>query len=231
VLGRLMAYAVPILAYHSIGSPPSTAVDPDLYVRQRDFRAQVRWLDHRGFHAVTLDRVEDAWSGRRSLPGHPIVISFDDGFASQFLNAYPLLRARRWPGVLNLPLVPKTGGAAQLQPEEVSTLVHHGWELDSHSISHPLLTSLGPRQLHRQVARSRLVLEREFGVAVPNFCYPFGAYDDRVIRAVRRAGYRGATGLGYGLATPRDRFHLDRVVIDRGDGLAGLEAKLAPLVG
>ena len=76
-----------------------------------------------------------------------------------------------------------------------------GWELASHTITHADLTAVDSAQLEREVAGSRQILKRRFGVPVNNFCYPAGSYDDTVISAVRAAGYVGAESEVPGLAT------------------------------
>src|SRR5687768_15510536 len=68
--------AVPILMYHAIRTPPADARLPWIFVRPRDFAAQVRALRAGGYTAVTLQRVWDAWHGRTTLPRRPIVLSF-----------------------------------------------------------------------------------------------------------------------------------------------------------
>ena len=62
----------------------------------------MQWLDEQGFEAVTLDQVEEAWYEGGRLPPAPIVISFDDGYPSQYATAFEVLRGLEWPGVLNL---------------------------------------------------------------------------------------------------------------------------------
>src|SRR5438045_3464510 len=93
---------VPILMYHVLAPPQPNDPYPDLYVKPADFRAQVAWLAEHRYHAVTLRQVYDYWRGRRALPRKPVVLTFDDGYHSDFTVALPTLRARRWPGVLNL---------------------------------------------------------------------------------------------------------------------------------
>jgi peptidoglycan/xylan/chitin deacetylase (PgdA/CDA1 family) len=106
-------------------------------------------------------------------------------------------------------------------------MVDAGWELDSHTLTHPDLTTLPGAELKREVAGSRRRLQELFGVPVDFFCYPAGRYDDEAIAAVKSAGYAGATTTVEGVASPHDdRFELPRVRVDGSDGVAGLAAKL-----
>jgi peptidoglycan/xylan/chitin deacetylase (PgdA/CDA1 family) len=222
--------AVPILMYHVIAKRPAGAPNPSLFVPQREFAAQVSWLQSRGYKAVTLDRVFAAWRGGPALPKKPIVLTFDDGSASIPRNALPVLRKLRWPGVLNLKLgnVREHGGITEAQ---VRRLVRAGWEVDSHTISHRDLTTLSERALRHEVADSRWMLQRRFHVPARFFSYPAGRYDARVIAAVRAAGYLGATTTQHGLARSGAPFELARVRVNGGEGAPGLRRKLVPLGG
>jgi peptidoglycan/xylan/chitin deacetylase (PgdA/CDA1 family) len=219
---------VPILMYHVIGDPRDGAPYPDLFVRATDFSAQMRWLQRRGYHPVTLRAVWDHWHRGLPLPAKPIVVSFDDGYRSVAHAAFPPMHERRWPGVLNL-TVKNLRVAGGLSPKQVRRLIAAGWEIDSHTHTHPDLTSLGDRELAYEVAGSRKALRQQFGVPVDFFCYPAGRYDARVIAAVRHAGFLGATTTLDGLATPSKPYELRRVRIGRSDGVAGFAAKLARL--
>ncbi len=105
-------------------------------------------------------------------------------------------------------------------------LIAAGWEIDSHTLTHPDLTSVGSEQLHREVLGSRRALQRRFGVPAAFFSYPSGRFDGRVVTAVEAAGYLGATTTLDGLATPRHPFRLARIRIDASDGATGLADKL-----
>jgi peptidoglycan/xylan/chitin deacetylase (PgdA/CDA1 family) len=219
---------VPILMYHVISSPPAHAPYPELYVPRASFAAEVGWLARHGYHAVTLQDVFDSWRGARTLPAKPIVLSFDDGYLSDLTNALPVLKARHWPGVLNLEvanLKPVWG----IRPPGVRKLIRAGWEIDAHTLTHPDLTAVGAAQLRDEVAGSRAAIRNAFHVPVNFFCYPAGRYNDTVIAAVQAAGYLGATTTNYGLAKPAELYTLARVRINGTDSISAFGSKLEAL--
>jgi peptidoglycan/xylan/chitin deacetylase (PgdA/CDA1 family) len=212
--------------YHELGTPPADAPYPELYVRETDFRGQLQWLRRHGYHAVTLRAVWEHWHGGRRLPRRPVVISFDDGFRSTATVALPALRAKRWPAVLNLALH-HLDARWGLWSRDVRSMLASGWELASHTLTHPDLTGVGDAQLDREVAGSRRVLTRRFDAPVDFFCYPSGRFDSRVAARVEQAGYLGATTTLDGLAHPDEAYALRRVRVSRSDGVGGLASSLA----
>jgi peptidoglycan/xylan/chitin deacetylase (PgdA/CDA1 family) len=212
---------VPILEYHVLGAAPSDAPYPELYVTRPDFHRQMNWLDAHGYQAVTLEAVEDAWYRGGTLPEKPVVLSFDDGYRPQFTYALPELRKHGWPGVLNL----KAEGS-DLYTSNVEAMIDAGWELAAHTIHHLDLTTLDAAQLKEEVAGSREILRREYGVPVANFCYPAGRFDHTVIAAVKAAGYTGATTEIPGDATRKAPYELARFEILGSTGVGGLAEDL-----
>ena len=138
------------------------------------------------------------------------MLTFDDGYLSQYRTAARTLRARGWPGVLNLQ-VDRLGVAGGLTRAQVRRMLADGWELDSHTLSHPDLTAVGPERLRRELVGSREAIQREFGVTPNFFCFPYGRFDAAAKAAVRAAGYLAATTTHRGLASPGgDPFELPR---------------------
>ncbi len=217
---------VPILVYHAIRTPPAGARLPSIYVRPAELSAQVRALRRGGYRAVTLQRVYDAWRGRATLPRRPVVLSFDDGYASQVRIALPLLRRQGWPGVLNLALdwIDDIGGDGAVQQ-----LIDAGWQIDAHSRTHPDLTRVPAAQLADETAAARAELQERFGVDARFFAYPGGRYDARVIAAVKDAGFLGATTVRRGFAAPAAPYALDRIQVSRGTSAKQLLARLRAL--
>ncbi len=221
--------AVPILMFHVIGYAQPSTPSPSLWVTPEQFRADVRALRDAGFHAVTLRQVWAAWHHDAKLPRKPIVFSFDDGYEGQVRDALPALRRVGWPGVLNLALknLPDIGGTRGAR-----RLIAAGWEIDSHTLSHPDLTTLSDADLRRELRESRARIKRLLGQPASFFCYPSGRYDARVSRAVRAAGYLAATTVVPGYARPTaDPFALARVRVDGGMSTAALMQRVRALRG
>src|SRR5260370_30458827 len=113
----------------------------------------MRALMQSGWHAVTLDHVRAYW--QRGAPlgaGKAIVLSFDNGYRSQYTEALPVLRALGWVGVENIQLTglpPSQGGLTRSQ---VRGLLRGGWELDTQGRSHADLGKLDAAGLRRAIA-------------------------------------------------------------------------------
>ena len=212
---------VPILVYHDLGSPPPAENYPGLYVSDAEFEADMAWLHQQGYQAVTLDEMMNAWFHGATLPAKPIVITFDNGYIPQATFAPSVLSQYGWPGVLN----EITEG--HLNNARLESLIKIGWEIDSHSLTHPDLTTLGAAALQQQVAGSRQFLQQTFHIPVNSFCYPSSKYNATVIAAVKAAGYTNAVTENTGYATRDEVYTLPRFEIEGGQGVSGLAADLS----
>jgi peptidoglycan/xylan/chitin deacetylase (PgdA/CDA1 family) len=220
---------VPILAYHVINvAPPASSAPPALYVPVDEFTSQMNALKAAGWHAVTLDQLQAYWTHGASLgPGKPIVITFEDGYASQYTNALPVLKRLGWIGVEDIAvtgLSPSDGGLTDAQ---VRGLIDAGWQLGAEGPSTARLTTADPAQLDGTVLSARRTLQSRYGVPFNWFAYPSGAYDPAVVAAIRSAGFVGATTLVPGWASPTvDRFRLPRLQVVGGTSATELISQI-----
>jgi peptidoglycan/xylan/chitin deacetylase (PgdA/CDA1 family) len=222
--------SVPILVYHVINAQPAgSSALPALYVPTSDFSNQMQALKTNGWHAVTLDQVQANWTRGTSLgPGKPIVITFDNGYASHYTNALPVLKGLGWAGVENLQLTglpPSEGGLSDTQ---IRDLIAAGWELGTQGLDHTNLTTLDATRLANELTTARQTLQSRYGAHVNWFSYPSGDYNPTVTAAVQAAGYVGATTVNQGWASPKqDRFRLPRLVVTAGTSPTALLAQIA----
>ena len=221
---------VPILMYHVINAPPpQSAASAALYVPAEEFSSQMDALKADGWHAVTLDQLDAYWTRGVPLgPGKPIVITFDNGYASQYTNALPVLKRLGWVGVENLQvsgLPPSEGG---LTDSQVRGLIAAGWELDTQGVSGADLITLDSDHLRAEVTTARQLVRSRYGVPVNWFSYPSGHYDATVIAAVRAAGFVGSTTVISGWASPQqDRLRLPGLQVLGGTSPPELLSQIA----
>jgi peptidoglycan/xylan/chitin deacetylase (PgdA/CDA1 family) len=217
---------VPILMYHVTKAPPAGTPYPDLWVKPADFRGQMDWLAENGYTGITMAQLFKYWDDGFKLPPKPVVLTFDDGYPSQDKVARPALEKHHWPGTLFLELKNVDNPDTGFRTSMVKQMLASGWELGSHTLTHPDLTTIDAAQLEEEVSGSREQIAKKFGVPVDFFCYPAGQYDDTVIAAVDEAGYTGATTELPGAATPAKPFELARIRVDGSDGVEGFASKM-----
>ena len=224
------AASVPILVYHVINTQPAgSSANGALYVPSDQFSSQMQALKSAGWHAVTLNQLEAYWTRGTSLgSGKPIVITFDNGYASQYTNALPILKGLGWVGVVDLQLTGLSPSDGGLTGDQIRSLIAAGWELDTQGVDHTDLTTLDPTQLSNELTVARQMMQSTYGVTPNWLSYPSGDYNPTVTAAVRAAGYTGAMTVNQGWASPQqDRFRLPRLVVTSGTTPAQLLTQIA----
>jgi len=108
-----------VLAFHEIDDP-AQAVMPGYAISPQAFEAQLTWLQAQGFHLVNLDQVLAAQRGGR-LPTKPVLLSFDDGYASVYREAFPILKRHHAPAIVAVVgrWLEPSGGMVQFGDERI----------------------------------------------------------------------------------------------------------------
>jgi peptidoglycan/xylan/chitin deacetylase (PgdA/CDA1 family) len=129
------------------------------------------------------------WSGPGGQAAPAVALTFDDGRASDYLHAYPLLMEH---GVMGEFFVnPGTiGRQGYLSWGEAREMSRAGMRFQSHAHDHVYLTLLSAASLERQVLDSKRRIEDELGCAVQFLAPPYGDLNRRVRQAALAAGYQ-----------------------------------------
>jgi peptidoglycan/xylan/chitin deacetylase (PgdA/CDA1 family) len=203
---------VPILMYHKISQRPMGVRLKGLYVPPEDFVRQLDELRQAGFTTCPPAQaiVSAASNGD---PNRRVVLSFDDGFRNVFENALEPLAQRQFHAI-QFPVCNCIGkinewdlrdGETQeplMDAAQIREWLRAGHRIGSHSLSHPRLTRLNLRDAQEEILGSKKKLEDTFGVAIEDFCYPYGDWNQAVRDLVMEAGYRTACTTGYGVNSP-----------------------------
>jgi len=118
----------------------------------------------------------------QSTSGGFLTVSFDDGYLNQFTNAFPIMKKFGYHGVAFV-ITGLIGqhfeGRSLMEVEHLNSLEAAGWEIGSHSISHPYLTRLAPEALTTELLKSKKWGE-DSGFSMEAMAYPYGDYNDLV---------------------------------------------------
>ena len=122
-----------------------------------------------------------------------------------------------WPGIDHWSPGPHEHELRCMTWAELRGLADGGWEVGSHTRSHPRLPELDDGALDDELAGSRAVCEQNMGRPCTSLAYPYGAVDERVVEAAGRAGYDHALTLPRAIHAPRP-LYWPRVGIYQVDG-------------
>ena len=230
-----------VLCYHALSDewPAPLSVRPDLFERQIDL------LLGRGYRPKTFsDAVLSPGTGGEKT----LVVTFDDGFRSVTERALPVLDRLgvpgtifavssfagagdplAWEGIEQWRAGPHESELASLDWAGFRDLQAGGWEVGSHTVSHPRLTRLGADELARELAESREQVSAALGRECTAIAYPYGDVDQAVVRASAEAGYAAGAALPARRHRPR---HLEwpRVGVYHDDDMSRFQLKISRAV-
>lgn len=207
-----------VLTYHAIDTRPSvTSVTPD------DFRRQMEELRRRRFTGISLAQ---AFAHRERTGGFPlnaVVLTFDDGYLSTFTEALPVLADHSFTAtvflVSSLVGLPAAEALARnpdfdrdlMDWRQATELQQTGFEIGSHTVSHPDLTRLEPAARERELANARSQLEQALQSPVESLAYPYGRLDPAVRDAAARHYRRACTTRLARQGQATDPLRIDRI--------------------
>lgn len=192
-----------VLCYHGISEtwPAATSVRPG------DFERQLESFLESGYRGATFSEALTAPAERC------LAVTFDDAHSSVFEVAAPAMARLGLPGTVFVP----TGYAGGDRPmawdgydewvgtehagelscmgwDELRALAAAGWEIGSHTRSHPRLSQLADEEIEKELRESRRECEERMGTGCASIAYPYSDYDERVVKLAGQVGYRfGAT--------------------------------------
>ena len=194
-----------VLCYHAVSErfPAALSVTPAAFERQ------LALLKRAGYRGVTF---EDAV---RVSSGKAVAITFDDAYLSVLRLARPMLDAVGYPATVYAPTayldtpgqplqwdgIERWHGGEHEQElvpmswDQLRELGDAGWEIGSHTRTHPHLTQIDDEALRAELEESKATVEQRMGRPCPTLAYPYGDYDERVVAAAGAAGYAAACTL------------------------------------
>ena len=229
-----------VLCYHAVSPtwPAALSVEPGR------FESQLDELVDRGYELVTFSEAVAAPGPESGVK--KAAITFDDSYASVHSLARPILERRgavatvfvptayvtpgtpmSWPGIDNWVGTEHEDELLPMSWDQLAALAAAGWEIGSHTQTHPHLTELAPGRLAEELAGSRAEIERNLGLPCPAIAYPYGDHDEAVLAAALEAGYTAGGTLPKRFPRP-EPISWPRVGVYNGDDDRRFAMKISP---
>jgi peptidoglycan/xylan/chitin deacetylase (PgdA/CDA1 family) len=236
---------VPALLYHHFApgerddAAAANAYDPVYFCYESAFDEQMNYLAREGYTTISVGEFIACQKGNKKLPPKPIILTFDDGFASNYTYAYPILKKYGMTATIFMTVDREAGNFkkyatadAPLSDAQLREMSESGIAIESHSMTHRYLSELEADVIRWELRESRASLEKLLHKFVKFLAIPSGAYNATVKRLVRETGYeaafcmlKGSNNLG------SDPYALRRLVIARDFTLDDFRRILQPGTG
>lgn len=241
---------VRILCYHRVCDLPETN-DSMMYlnVPPEAFAQQMAFLSQNGFNVITLDQFIDYKYENKKYPSKTVIITFDDGYRDNYINAFPILEKYNFRGTFFivtdyidgdrifhwLKLGGKSLAHSQgnkqywlpLSQGQILDMSAQGACFGSHTRSHCSFNSVDKSVAMEELKGSKEYLEKILRKPVRCFCYPYGDTNKSVKSLVKAAGYSAAVStMAGGNTLKSDFFELRRIVINKKDSYAKFRRKV-----
>ena len=201
--------SVPVLLYHNVTvQAPRADQQALLHISKDNFAAQMGGLKEAGYHAITLDDYYDYVKNGKSLPDKPFIITFDDGYLSNYQYAYPIIRELGMKATIFV-ITARMGDYDVEYP-------HFSWEqakemadsgviaIGSHTHRHKEVPTLAHGDRVYELRISKYLLDTKIGQKNVHLAFPYGSSNDEVIRLAVSSGYKTICLVGDEGANGRD---------------------------
>lgn len=186
---------VPVLMYHYVRvveNPDTDKLGVSLSVTPLDFEQQMAYIANHGFTTITPDDLWQALNKQKTLPAKPIILTFDDGYADFYTQAWPLLKKYNLKATIYI----STGFLndekqryltwTQLKELDQSPLITVG----NHTINH--INVAQSKNASQEITKSKSQLESYLGHEINTFAYPGGTFNEQAATMVESAGFTTA---------------------------------------
>jgi peptidoglycan/xylan/chitin deacetylase (PgdA/CDA1 family) len=214
-----------VLMYHSISEHIGSEKHNKWRVKPKDFEKQMKWFYENKWNSFTISELVKL----DKIPKKSFVVTFDDGYEDNFINAFPILKNYNFKATIYLVPNQKTNHWEEkntsvlsklLTVEQILEMQNSGLiEFGSHTLSHVNLSTINDEQLFIELKESKEEIEKITKKECEAFAYPYGKFDDKIIQAVKKAQYENATVVKRGLYQQND----DPFIIKR-IGILGTES-------
>lgn len=206
---------IPVLCYHQVRNWQATdSKSARTYILPPEkFAVQMKLLADSGYHAITPDELLGYLHTKSPLPPKPVILSFDDGTASQFMNAVPVLNQYHFNAVFFIMTV-SLNKSIYMSTQQVKTLSNDGFIIGCHTWDHHNVTDYANNDWTIQLEKPKQLLEKLTGRPVEYFAYPNGIWNEVAITQLKTYNYKAAFQLADKQSVVNPDYTIRRIIVD-----------------
>ncbi len=189
---------IPVLLYHDVQQQyePDRAV---ITVTPERFDEHVATLLNNGYTPISFEDVYNASMGKFVMPEKPIIITFDDGYLTNYTYAFPVIK--KYNVKTTIFVVTETVGKIPGNPhftwEQARIMQQSGLvSIQSHTNSHNDLLTMDSYDIEREIRLSKYLVEKNLGTECDFLAFPFGSHNSQIVNSAYKAGYRVVAQVG-----------------------------------
>ena len=189
----------PILEYHMVQEHnPDKAYEYN--VPPRDFEEQLDYLKEAGYTTISIRDYLRAKKGFQQLPDKPIILTFDDGYETNYTELLPILEQRGLKATIFM-VGNDIGRENYMSWDQLKDIQHRGVEIGSHTANHLPLTEMDLNTARDEVKLSKLLMEWNGMDTIYTLSYPNGKYSSELLEVLKEEEYLAAVTGDAGLNT------------------------------
>lgn len=182
------------------------------------FETQMTFLKSRGHQVISLRKLLDILDDkidRDVLHLKPVLITFDDGFEGNYKYGFPILQKHGMSASFFV-ATSNIGKKHMLTWQQLREMSNFKMSIQSHTLSHPLLSSLGFNETKKEIVDSKQIIQEKIGEKVEFISLPNGDYNQYYFKIAEENGYLGGCSSIYGFNNQKtNRFLLRRISIKK----------------
>lgn len=163
------------------------------------FEKEMKFLSDRGYHTIsTTDYVNYLKTGKSEFDlNKSVILTFDDGYASQYTNAFPVLKKYGFTATFFVYSDCIDKYPACMTSAELKDLAVNNMKIGNHTLHHVFLPKYSDESIKNEIEINKQKIIDMVGTSsIENiFAYPYGGTDDRVEDIVKNFNYDGAVGV------------------------------------
>ncbi len=215
--------SVIILGYHQIKNIlPTDTKDEKLFITPPEiFEKEMKYLVDNNYQVISITQYLNYLKNKSQnpIPKKSIILTFDDGYRTQYDEAYPVLKKYNLTATFFIYEDCINKYPICLTDSEIQEMVNGGMKLANHTLHHIYMTKYKDRTIKKELIDNQKLLEKFGKENVEKVvAYPYGMVDERVIKIVKDLGYEAGFGVSVYAEDDNNTYNLPRYLMGENIG-------------